>query len=83
MSDNETFQSINLHKDYDNVFTVVLHLGNPVSGGGTVMYDGKTAVNKGNLVLSLNLNMDIFILVPFVPYYMPLNHGKDGEGQLC
>ena len=38
MSDNETFQSINLHKDHDDVFTVVLHLGNPATGGGTVIF---------------------------------------------
>ena len=37
MSDNEIFQSINLHKDHDDVFSVVLHLGNPSSRRGTVV----------------------------------------------
>ena len=83
MSDNEIFESINLHKNHDDVFSVVLHLGNPSSGGGTVVYDGKTARKKETLFLRSNLNMDTFILVLFVPCYMPLNHGKDGEGQLC
>ena len=65
MSENETFQSINLHKDHDDVFTVVLHLGNPVSGGGTVMYDGKTATNKGNLVFKFEFKHGYIHFGPF------------------
>ena len=83
MDDNESSQTINLHKDHDDVFTVVLHLGNPESGGGTVMYDGKNAKKKETLYINLNLNMVISILVHFVQCYMPPNHGKVGEDQLC
>ena len=65
MSENETFQSMNLHKDHDDVFTVVLHLGIPVSGGGTVMYDGKTTGNKGNLVFKFKFKHGYIHFGPF------------------
>ena len=78
MSENETFQSINLHKDHDNVFTVVLHLGNPVSGGGTVMYDGKTAGNKGNLLFKFNFKHGY---IHFGPYCSMLHATEPWKGQ--
>lgn len=65
MSDNEIFQSINLHKDHDDVFSVVLHLGNPSSGGGTVVYDGKTARKKGNLVFTFEFKHGYIHFGPF------------------
>ena len=78
MSDNETFQSINLQKDHDNMFTVVLLLGNPVSGGGTVMYDGKTAGNKGNLLFKFNFKHGY---IHFGPYCSMLHATEPWKGQ--
>jgi len=47
------------------VFSVVLHLGNPSSGGGTVVYDGKTARKKGNLVFTFEFKHGYIHFGPF------------------
>ena len=64
-SDNETFKSINLHKDHDNVITVIMHLGNPVSSRRILLYDGKTAGNKGNLVFKFKFKHGCILFGPF------------------
>ena len=81
MKDTESLQKINLYKDHDDVLKVVLRLGYPASGRGTVIYDDIIAKKKETSVANLNSNMDLYI--PFVPCCMQPNHGDEEKGQLC
>ena len=41
---------MNLHKDYDDILTAVLHVGFPRSGGGLELYGGASTKNPRNLL---------------------------------
>ena len=79
MKDNE----INLHKDHDDVLTVVLHLEYPTSGGGTVIYNGNTAQGKGNLIEKCKFKHGLIHLRPFCSMLHATEPRRGRRGELC